>query len=85
MWEQTKAFNDNAELSMAAGFVFDSSNVKNEYAACQAVKKEYVRALETGSVGLDKLDEMNQKYEASGIQAVIREKQIQLDAFLKSE
>ncbi len=85
LWEQTKAFNDNAELSMAAGFVFDSSNVKNEYAACQAVKKEYVRALETGSVGLDKLDEMNQKYEASGIQAVIREKQIQLDAFLKSE
>lgn len=82
LWERTKEYNDSAKLSPAAGFVFDTTNVKNEYAACQAVKEEFVRAIETGSQGLDKVDEMNAKLEASGIQKIIDEKQRQLDEFL---
>ncbi|WP_455615632.1 extracellular solute-binding protein [Eisenbergiella sp.] len=82
LWERTKEYNDSAKLSPAAGFVFDTTNVKNEYAACQSVKEEFVRAIETGSQGLDKVDEMNAKLEASGIQKIIDEKQRQLDEFL---
>lgn len=82
LWERTKEYNDSAEMSPAAGFVFDSTNVKNEYAACQSVKEEYIRAIETGSQGLEKVDEMNAKFEASGLQKIIDEKQKQLDVFL---
>lgn len=82
LWERTKEYNDSAKLSPAAGFVFDTTNVKNEYAACQSVKEEFVRAIETGSQGLDKVDEMNAKLEASGLQKIIDEKQRQLDEFL---
>ncbi len=84
LWERTKEYNDSANLSVAAGFVFDSANVKNEYAACLAVKNEYVRAIETGSVDLTKLDEMNEKMYASGLQKIVEEKQTQLDAYLKN-
>lgn len=82
LWERTKEYNDSAKLSPAAGFVFDTTNVKNEYAACQSVKEEFVRAIETGSQGLDKVDEMNAKLETSGLQKIIDEKQRQLDEFL---
>lgn len=82
LWERTKEYNDSAEMSPAAGFVFDSTNVKNEYAACQSVKEEFVRAIETGSQGLEKVEEMNDKFEASGLQKIIEEKQRQLDEFM---
>lgn len=85
LWERTKVYNDSATLSPAAGFVFDSSSVKNEYAACQSVREEYIRAIETGTQGLDKIDEMNAKFEASGLQKVIDEKQRQLDEFLSNQ
>lgn len=82
LWDQTKEFNDNAQKSIAMGFVFDSSPVKNEFAACQAVLSEFVKDLETGSADIARLDEFNAKLEASGIDAVIAEKQRQIDAFL---
>ncbi len=85
LWERTKEYNDAARMSPAAGFVFDSTNVKNEYAACQSVKEEFVRAIETGSQGLEKVEEMNAKFEASGLQKIIDEKQRQLDEFLSGE
>lgn len=84
-WDQMKTFNDAAKVSIASGFVFDSTTVKNEMAACQAVLNEYRIAIETGSVDLVKLDEMNKKMYASGLQAIIDEKQKQLDAFLKAK
>ena len=82
LWDRTKEYNDTAEMSPAAGFVFDTASVKNEYAACQAVKDEYLQSIETGSMDIDKLDEMNDKFEASGLQIIIDEKQRQLDEFL---
>ena len=84
-WNTMSAFNKAAKVSPAAGFVFDSSAVKNEYAACQAVINEYKIALETGSVDLSKLDEMNSKLYASGLQKIIDEKQAQYDAFLAAK
>ncbi len=83
LWTKTKEFNDSAKLSPAAGFVFDTTNVKNEYAACMSVKSEYIRPIETGSVDLSKLDEMNEKLYSSGLQKIIDEKQKQIDAFLQ--
>lgn len=84
-WDVMSAFNDSAVISPAAGFVFDSSSVKNEYAACQAVINEYRIAIETGAVDTAKLDEMNAKLYASGLQAIIDAKQAQLDAFLANK
>ena len=82
LWEQTKAYNDSAKLSECAGFVFDSSPVKNEYAACQAVVTEYRRGLETGTKDVTELDKFIEKLVAAGVDKVIAEKQAQLDAFL---
>lgn len=84
LWEKTKEFNDSAKLSPVAGFVFDMTNVKNEYAACMSVKSEYIRPIETGSVDLSKLDEMNDKLYSSGLQKIIDEKQKQIDEFLQN-
>lgn len=81
-WEVMSDFNKTAKVSPAAGFAFDSTNVKNEYAACQSVINEYKIAIETGTVDLSKLDEMNEKLYASGLQKILDEKQAQYDAFL---
>ena len=82
LWDQTREFNNNAQKSIAMGFVFDSSPVKNEFAACQAVLSEFIKDLETGSADLSRLDEFNAKLDASGIDTIIAEKQKQIDAFL---
>ncbi|OUP80670.1 hypothetical protein B5F07_20210 [Lachnoclostridium sp. An169] len=82
LWEDTKAFNENAPKSMAYGFVFDSSSVKNELTAVQNVLAQYRIPLEDGSVDLDTvLPEFQQALKDAGIDTIIEEKQRQLDAW----
>ncbi|HJA68151.1 MAG TPA: DUF3502 domain-containing protein [Candidatus Mediterraneibacter cottocaccae] len=82
IWEQTKAFNEASRMSPAVGFVYEVADVATEYAACSSIKTEYQRALETGSMELERLDEMNQQLELAGLQEIIEEKQKQLDQYL---
>jgi putative aldouronate transport system substrate-binding protein len=85
-WAKFKEFNQNAKVSPALGFVFDSEPVKAEVGAIANVIKQYQRALETGSVDIEKvLPEYEEKLKAAGLDKVVAEKQKQFDAFLASK
>jgi len=85
-WDKFREFNQNAIVSPGLGFVFDSEPVKAEVGAMANVIKQYQRALETGSVDVDKvLPEYLAALKAAGLDKVITEKQKQFDAFLASK
>lgn len=85
-WAKFKEFNQNAKVSPGLGFVFDSEPVKAEVGALANVIRQYQRALETGSVDVDKiLAEYENKLKDAGVDKVVAEKQKQFDAFLASK
>ena len=51
IWDQYKAFNDEAQKSPAFGFLYDGSAVQTQLTALSNVVNEYKKAIETGSVG----------------------------------
>jgi putative aldouronate transport system substrate-binding protein len=79
--EQMKAFNDNAIVSPALGFSFNTSKVLAQVSAVTAIADQYRKALETGSANLSVLDEFNAKLKAAGLADIIAEKQRQYDAW----
>ncbi|RCX16021.1 putative aldouronate transport system substrate-binding protein [Anaerobacterium chartisolvens] len=86
LWKQMDEFNKSANKSVALGFSFDSSSVKNEMTALQNVYGQYVRAMGSGIMDPDKsLPDFIDKLKKAGIDKVIAEKQRQLDEFLKSK
>jgi len=85
-WAKFKEFNQNAKVSPGLGFVFDSEPVKSEVGALANVIRQYQRALETGSVDVDKtLADYEKKLKEAGVDKVVAEKQKQFDAFLASK
>ncbi|MDO5425264.1 MAG: ABC transporter substrate-binding protein [Eubacteriales bacterium] len=79
-------FNTNATHSIATGFVFDSSEVTDEYAACVNIMNKYYYALLDGTVDPEStIEQANQELEVAGIDKIITAKQEQLDAFLASK
>ena len=85
-WNKFKEFNQNAHVSPGLGFVFDSEPVKAEVGAMANVIKQYQKAVETGSVDVDKvLPEYLAALKAAGLDKVVAEKQKQFDAFLASK
>lgn len=84
-WEKFKEFNENAVLSPGLGFVFDSTPVKAEVAAVVNIDRQYLSALDTGSVDIDSvLPDYIQKLKTAGIDVIIKEKQKQFDDFLRN-
>lgn len=81
IWEDTKAFNGRALKSKALGFVFDSTPVKDEVAACQNVLNRYVPGLEMGVLDPRTLTDFIAKLKAAGGDKIIAEKQRQIDAW----
>lgn len=82
IWEETDEFNKGAKKSKAFGFSYDSANVKTEVAACSNVVSEYSVSLTSGLVDPEKtIPEFVDKLEAAGIEKIIAEKQMQLDAW----
>lgn len=85
-WDNFKKFNENATLSPALGFVFDSNSVKAEVAAVVNVDRQYLTALDTGSVDVDQvLGDYIGKLKSAGIDRIIAEKQAQFDQFLANK
>lgn len=79
-WELEQ--NKNAELSVAMGFVFDSSNVATEYTAVTNVIDQYLPGLVCGSVDPEtEIPIFLQRLEEAGLNTIIAEKQTQLDAW----
>lgn len=86
IWDQYKAFNDEAQKSKAFGFIYDPANVSNELVALNNVYNQYYNAIATGSVDpATALPQFNEALYAAGLQKVIDEKQTQLDAWLKEQ
>ncbi|QNK59623.1 ABC transporter substrate-binding protein [Paenibacillus sp. PAMC21692] len=82
-WEKFRAFNEGAHLSPGLGFVFDSAPVKAEVAAVVNVDRQYLNALDTGTVDIDHvLPQYEEKLKSAGIARIIKEKQRQFDAYL---
>lgn len=82
LWDNIKAFNENAEKSAASGFTFDTTNVATELTSVQNAYDEYQKSLEYGFVDPAKgIDEMNAKLSKAGLDKIIAEKQTQLDAW----
>ncbi|MHA7964702.1 ABC transporter substrate-binding protein [Paenibacillus sp. CAU 1782] len=83
-WERFRQFNEHATLSPGLGFVFDSTPVKSEVAAVVNIDRQYLSALDTGSVDIDSvLPDYIQRLKAAGIEVIIKEKQRQFDQFLR--
>ena len=79
-WELEQ--NKSAELSVAMGFVFDSSNVATEYTAVTNVIDQYLPGLITGSVDpATETPVFLQRLDEAGLGTIISEKQTQLDAW----
>lgn len=83
-WENLKEFNKNINFSPALGFIFDADKVKTEVAAVNNVISEYKAGLESGSVDPKVLPKFIEDLKKAGIDAIIAEKQRQLDEFLAS-
>lgn len=82
-WDQLKSFCDNAAVSPALGFTFDSTMVMNEITACNNVIAKYEVGLRWGVLDPEEaLPQFNDELKAAGLETIIAEKQAQLDAFL---
>lgn len=83
IWEQLNAFNKGAKKSDAFGFIYDASNVSAQLTALNNVRDQYFDAFGTGSLDLEEyLPKFRQALKDAGIDAVVEEKQAQLDAWL---
>lgn len=77
---------DSIPYSNGMGFVFDSSEVYDQLAACTTTVNEYRDALLYGQVDVDSyLEKFNAELEANGINEIIAAMQEQFDAFLASK
>jgi putative aldouronate transport system substrate-binding protein len=84
LYKQLTAFDKNAKISKAMGFVFDPSSVKPQVAAISNVVSQYKVAIENGQMNpADTLPKFISDLKANGINDIIKEKQKQLDTFLK--
>lgn len=82
-WQTLRDFSSDSEKSIAFGFSWDSSNVKNQLTACTNIVAKYHKALMCGSLDPDEvLPKFNAELKSAGIDDIIADKQAQLDAWL---
>jgi ABC-type sugar transport system, periplasmic component len=86
MWEMMATSNQEATPSLALGFTFDATPVSDQITACSNVIAQYYLPLINGEVNIDEVLPVFQKaLHDAGIDAVIAEKQAQLDAWLAAK
>lgn len=86
MWQMMADTNKAAKDSLAMGFTFDSTPVTDQVTACSNVIAQYYLPLINGEVNIDEVLPVLQKaLRDAGIEAVIAEKQTQLDAWLAAK
>ena len=77
------ATNEEAKVSKVSGFVFNSSEVQDQMAACSSVVDQYYLPLINGEVDIDEaLPVFQQALKDAGIDEIVAAKQAQLDAWL---
>lgn len=86
LWEEMWESNKEAHPSLALGFVFDSTPVADQVTACGNVCAQYYLPLINGEVDIDATLPVFQKaLHDAGIDAVIAEKQAQLNDWLAAK
>lgn len=86
IYEKLIDYNNEAIISRALGFTFDSTPVADEISAVSNVKAKYYKALITGAVDPEEYIEiLVQEMEDAGSDKVIAEMQKQLDEYLASK
>lgn len=79
LWEATDKLNNEAQVSVLRGFVFNPENVQSEMAQLDAVNKEFLRGQYTAE-DIDKyIADRNAKLEQAGLNTVMEEVQKQID------
>lgn len=82
LWADLNSFNESARQSPAKGFTFDNSKVLNEVTACTNVTTKYHNALTGGQLDpATTIPQFLDELEKAGIDAIIAEKQAQLEAW----
>lgn len=77
---------ENAEFSTAMGFIFDSTDVYDQMAACSTVVTEYRDALLYGLVDVDEyLAKFNEELKDAGIDEIVDTMQKQFEDFLAAK
>lgn len=85
-FKELVAFNKSAIVSKAAGFLFDSTSITDQYTACVNVMNKYYKALLCGSIDPGKfIPQADAELKSAGIDTVIALKQQELDKFLKNK
>jgi putative aldouronate transport system substrate-binding protein len=85
-WEKFAQFNESSQKSPALGFIWDPTNVKNEIASCENIRKEFGAALGSGAIDPENyLPKYIEKLKKAGIDLIIAEKQKQLDEWVKNK
>lgn len=85
IYEQMKEKNKEARKSLALGFLFDTTPVADQVAACANVVAQYYTALMYAEADIDEtLPVFQEQLKSAGIDDIIKEKQSQLDAWLVS-
>ena len=85
-WQYLTEYNATAHPSPAKGFKFNPEAVLNELTACNNVVAKYDLALQCGVLDPDKtLEVFYKELDDAGVNAVIAEKQKQLDAWLSQK
>ncbi len=85
-YEKAEWANQEAAVSNALGFAYDNSGVVNEIAAVYNVVAQYMTVLGTGAVDPEiYLPEFIRQLKEAGIDAIVAEKQAQLDSWLASK
>jgi putative aldouronate transport system substrate-binding protein len=81
IWDRLSDFNKSALMSPVMGFNFNTESVENEIEAAMKVLNQYRVAFETGTISPEKLPEFNAALRLAGLDAIMLEKQRQLDAW----
>ena len=86
LWEQQKEINETAIQSPVLGFVYDSTNVKTEFAQITNLMSEYLPGLVTGTVDPEeKIPELIEKMNAAGMGKIMEDADKQLAEWKSSK
>ncbi len=79
-------FNDTARKSPLYGFVYDSSNVRNEITGISNVESKYKAIIENGDADPETtVAAFNEELKAAGIDTIIEDMQAQVDEWLAAQ
>ena len=78
---EVKVQNENAIASPAMGFIPDTTNIKNEISAVQAIFEEYKSLIMTGTGGQDSIDDMLAAMRDAGFDTILTEVNAQFNAW----